>query len=374
MKRICAPFLSLAYCILAGQNMAQGRGHPFTAPELGLKPDFSVIPERNVIIGENLTFICQGPRGGLNFTLIKDGNVTQELHSSGKQAEFHILGVQEGAEGEYSCCYRLASNSSALSESSIILDVTVGEYYTPPSLVVRPQSMSLRGTDVVIVCRCQRQNMRFVLYKDSEISQEKDADGQEAKFYITGASAKDVGQYICCYRSRSDHPKAYSHLSDPVIINVTDLPKPWINWEHDPGTEGEYIILCKAPAKYGGSWFRLYNDAVLIREEKAEGHVTQVSFSVNHTSGVYRCLYRVPVSGDLANSPVSKSLAIGVDFSRGNNFRFVLAGLVLTLIVLIISEDWFSRKRERRQAQAGSPVSMLKDKDTQQTLSVQDSL
>lgn len=359
--------------------MASGRGHLLIMSELGLKPEFSVMPDRNAIMGENITFICQGPHGGLNFTLIKDGNVTQELRSSGKQAEFHIKGVQEGDEGEYSCCYRLPSNSSALSKSSNTLDVTVQERYTEPSIVVRPQCMIPRGTDVVIICSCQRQNMRFMLFKDSGILQEKDADGEEATFYITGARDKDVGQYICSYRSRLDRPEVYSHLSDPVIINVTDLPKPWINWEYDPAIEGQYIIFCTAPEKYEGSWFRLYNEADLISEEKAEGHMMQVPFSVHQTAGEYRCLYRVPVSGDLANSPFSKSVTIGageslIDFSRGNNIRFVLAGLVIALIVLVIAEDWYSRKKERCQSLTGSPVNMVKDKDTQQTLCVHESL
>ncbi|XP_069492740.1 immunoglobulin superfamily member 1-like isoform X2 [Ambystoma mexicanum] len=305
---------------------------------------------------------------------MKAGNLSQEKNASAEKTQFNIPGAEDRDEGEYTCQFKSQSTPLEWSEPSNTLDVTVREHYFEPSIRVLPNRVIKKGSKLAIHCSCRRPNMQFLLYKGNERLQQKDPEGQEATFDISGASEKDVGQYICYYCTRTDQPKVCSEISDPLIVNVTDLAKPTISWEIDADVEGGYAILCSAPEQHRGSWFSLYSEGHLIEEDKAGALAIQVRFPINQSTLEYQCMYRVEVSGALADSPLSNSVIVGNDFTLVSNIRFLLSGLVLILALLFIAEDCYSRKKEGQMASTGPAEDMTQCKDIPQTLVIHDSV
>uniref|UniRef100_A0A674IB96 Uncharacterized protein n=1 Tax=Terrapene triunguis TaxID=2587831 RepID=A0A674IB96_9SAUR len=97
-----------------------------------------------------------------------------------------------------------------------------------PSISVSPGGVIPVGGNVIIRCRHQRLDLRFLLYKDEDGNYltYTDPAGSEAEFPITSAIREQSGNYTCRYSNRTG-PAAYSEPSDPVqIIVAGEGPSP----------------------------------------------------------------------------------------------------------------------------------------------------
>uniref|UniRef100_A0A674IB94 Ig-like domain-containing protein n=1 Tax=Terrapene triunguis TaxID=2587831 RepID=A0A674IB94_9SAUR len=97
-----------------------------------------------------------------------------------------------------------------------------------PSISVSPGGVIPVGGNVIIRCRHQRLDLRFLLYKDEDENYltYTDPAGSEAEFRITSARWEQSGNYTCRYSNRTG-PAAYSEPSDPVqIIVAGEGPSP----------------------------------------------------------------------------------------------------------------------------------------------------
>ncbi|MGH0180493.1 UNVERIFIED_CONTAM: hypothetical protein FKN15_016896 [Acipenser sinensis] len=162
---------------------------------------------------------------------------------------------------------------------------------------------------------------KYLWYKDSEDTPVLQTAGRSItgdSYTITAATVSDQGQY-CCRRQREDQP-LYSHLSDKVILTVSDQ---WVILQTplQPVFEGDTLTL-RCRDRYNSHITKV----VFYKDNKELQSQAGTELSVDHVSksdeGSYKCtawrLYS-PYSGDSAEVWVTV---------RG---RFILTERVLTL-------------------------------------------
>uniref|UniRef100_A0A8C3FVV2 Ig-like domain-containing protein n=1 Tax=Chrysemys picta bellii TaxID=8478 RepID=A0A8C3FVV2_CHRPI len=100
--------------------------------------------------------------------------------------------------------------------------------YPKPSISLSPSGGVPLGGAVTVWCRGWGWNMRFLLYKDGNLTTLQDAEpaGDLAEFLIRNVSWRDAGSYSCYYHHYW-YSFIWSHPSDPVEL-VLSYPKPSI--------------------------------------------------------------------------------------------------------------------------------------------------
>ncbi|XP_039374121.1 platelet glycoprotein VI-like [Mauremys reevesii] len=205
--------------------------------------------------------------------LYKDGIEIWELDAAGN--EFTIPSARWEDAGAYSCQSHALWEPPNRSYVSDIVRIIVAEtYYPKPSISLRPSGGVTLGGAVTIRCRGRRQNMRFLLYKDGNLTVLQDVEpaGDVTQFPIHDVSRRDAGSYSCYYRSKSD-PPVWSYPSDPVELVVADLPAPGPSISVSPSgvitPGGAVTIRCQCWCKTRRLF--LYKDGIEIRELDATG-------------------------------------------------------------------------------------------------------
>uniref|UniRef100_A0A8C3FVU2 Ig-like domain-containing protein n=1 Tax=Chrysemys picta bellii TaxID=8478 RepID=A0A8C3FVU2_CHRPI len=103
--------------------------------------------------------------------------------------------------------------------------------YPKPSISLSPSGGVPLGGAVTVWCRGWGWNMRFLLYKDGNLTTLQDAEpaGDLAEFLIRNVSWRDAGSYSCYYHHYW-YSFIWSHPSDPVELVVAGegYPKPSI--------------------------------------------------------------------------------------------------------------------------------------------------
>ncbi|KAK6468690.1 Fc receptor-like protein 5, partial [Huso huso] len=136
---------------------------------------------------------------------------------------------------------------------------------------------------------------KYLWYKDSEDTPVLQTAGRSItgdSYTITAAAVSDQGQY-CCRGQRGDQP-LYSHLSDKVILTVSELPKAVLTSSPQWGElyTGETVTLsCGVEGRFTGwryLWYKSSQEGTVKIRDTTGASYTLSSVTQSH-SGQYLC-------------------------------------------------------------------------------------
>ncbi|XP_043848589.1 platelet glycoprotein VI-like [Dromiciops gliroides] len=163
----------------------------------------------------------------------------------------------------------------------------------------------------------------YALYKDgAEITQGQVQaldSGCQATYHISAVTSAHGGTYRC-YTFHSHSPQEWSAPSEPLVLRVTGTSK----GPHLPQKPGDPQALTSSPPTQAGP----------------RGGVTGIMESSNFTTGWSR-------AGTFSPSPEPgnrTSDAAPQDYTVGNLVRLSLAGLVLIILGVLLTEAWPSQR------------------------------
>ncbi|XP_078002394.1 leukocyte immunoglobulin-like receptor subfamily A member 2 [Phascolarctos cinereus] len=290
MTPILSALVSLGLCL--GQRM---KAEADTLPRPSLKAENGPL----VPLGTSVTLRCRGGWEGDEYRLEKQEEYgrkrTVDVKSNEMEGEFHIPSVTAKDAGTYYCLYK---HSSHWSDHSDPLQLVVTGPYEAPSLSALPSSTVASGHNVTFLCQSQRWYDRSALYKDGEQITQGRAQyhlrGSLANFSIPAVYSTHRGTYRC-YTFYSYLPYLWSVPSSPLVL-----------WVTVPGTSKD-AHLPKNPG----------NPQAL-------------------TSTPPRTFSPSPESGN------TQFNAAPLDYTTGNVVRLILAGLVLIILGVLMTEAWHS--------------------------------
>ncbi|XP_043390597.1 leukocyte immunoglobulin-like receptor subfamily B member 5 isoform X2 [Chelonia mydas] len=252
-----APIILYLCCWLARQSKVSGQ-----LPAPG--PSISVSPSGVIALGGAVTIRCQCRCEARRLFLYKGGLEIQELDADGDEGEFTIPSAKREDRGVYSCRSRSRTEPPNWSDPSNIVPIIVAELsYPKPSIFLSPNGGVTLGGAVTIQCWGQRQNVRFLLFKDGNPNTQQDTEpaGDLAEFSIRSVSRRDAGSYSCQYSTKWD-PPVWSEPSDPVELVVAEGTDPAGTQQPDPpmtepagegGTDPTQLGTAPAPTRPGSA-------------------------------------------------------------------------------------------------------------------------
>lgn len=258
-------------------------------------------PSALVPKGTPVTIWCQGTPDAEEFQVYFEG----ALFASGRpkltepkcKADILIPTMSSHSAGRYSCCYRSGEHWS---EPSDVLDLVVTGMYDTPTLQVHPGPEVTLGDSVTLSCRMETATNMFFLLKEGRPSHVQEGWGLvQAKFALGPVTAAHQGTYRC-FGSYNRH--AWSFPSEPVELLVTgDGNTSSSLWDPTSPTVLDAWEPCAVSTELG----------------------------------------------------VQKDPALW-DFTTQNVLRLGLALLVLVALVLLLVEDYKSRKQARTRARCAA--------------------
>ncbi|XP_043390596.1 leukocyte immunoglobulin-like receptor subfamily B member 5 isoform X1 [Chelonia mydas] len=312
-----APIILYLCCWLARQSKVSGQ-----LPAPG--PSISVSPSGVIALGGAVTIRCQCRCEARRLFLYKGGLEIQELDADGDEGEFTIPSAKREDRGVYSCRSRSRTEPPNWSDPSNIVPIIVAELsYPKPSIFLSPNGGVTLGGAVTIQCWGQRQNVRFLLFKDGNPNTQQDTEpaGDLAEFSIRSVSRRDAGSYSCQYSTKWD-PPVWSEPSDPVELVVAEpsYPKPNISLLPSEGVApgGAVTIRCECRCRGARVFLSKSGDPDARCATDSAGDL--VEFPIYNVSrrdaGRYSCQYStkwgLPVWSE-PSDPVELVVAEGTD-------------------------------------------------------------
>ncbi|XP_075459319.1 immunoglobulin superfamily member 1-like [Ascaphus truei] len=301
-----------------------------------------------IMIGDTILVSCnlKDGSGAHNFSL---SNTNTDTVRTEKKAEFTFTNIMESESGLYTCSYCVQSGCS---DPSNHVEIYVRDTFQQPTITVIPRKIVQPGASITIKCEARYANMAFTLYKDRAIVKQETTDGKVFTYHIKNAAESDRGQYMCMYQTKPDNNRRQikSELTNPMMIDIKDLPKPSITKEDDNVT---IWIHCTAPAKYSEIWFQLLGDQDTLNFDIREEQNNKVTFNITERSKkTYYCLYRIRVVDDFADSIHSDQLYIGEEgvaaYTISNIVRLLIAAVLLIAAGCFCFKHYFPLKTEER--------------------------
>ncbi|XP_066461882.1 leukocyte immunoglobulin-like receptor subfamily A member 5 isoform X2 [Eleutherodactylus coqui] len=220
-----------------------------------------------------------------------------------------------------------------------------------------PSKVVKKGDDVTIRCSGPYNQGAFRLQRtNTDYSDSKDKDGKEYNFTVTDVQ-EDNSAYRCAQYSGS----WWSERSDPLTLQVIDPQKPNISCVQDNSDDTKLRITCSAPDPPEGcrvKRFHLYSGRERIKDLNVKESFPQVIFGVSNPSEKYRCYYVVEVKEEpnqLIEAPFSDEVTATEckgaaeekqrDYTRGNTIRISVAGALLVMIIVVVSEYCYREKK-----------------------------
>ncbi|XP_058874291.1 Fc receptor-like protein 3 [Acipenser ruthenus] len=285
----------------AGTGLKKRSGSvSLTVRELFRKPILTFTPVSPVWEGEAVTLQCgvQIDKWGtrLQYRYIKDNG---DLRGAGSQDQHSIPAAELRDTGSYQCEVEAAGTGLKKRSDSVRLSL---KELPQTTLTLEPPFPEIcTGETVTLRCGVEggSAGWKYLWYKDSEDTPVLQTAGCSItcdSYTITAAAVSDQGQY-CCRGQRGDQP-LYSHLSEKVILTVSDVhPKAVLTLQPAWAQifTGETVTLrCEVEGCSAGWRFKQYRDG----REKAgcskqysrrDGHSCTISNAQNSHSGVYWC-------------------------------------------------------------------------------------
>ncbi|XP_058874334.1 high affinity immunoglobulin gamma Fc receptor I-like [Acipenser ruthenus] len=237
-------------------------------------------PPQPVIEGDSLTLRCR-VRTGYTTTRVTFYKDNKELQSQAG-TELSVNRVSKSDEGSYKC-------RAWSSDYSAEVRVSVRELPQTTLTLEPPFPDIFTGETVTLRCGVEggSAGWKYLWYKDSEDTPVPQTAGRSItgdSYTVTAAAVSDQGQY-CCRGQRGDQP-LYSHLSDKVILTVSD-GQVILQTPSQPVFEGDSLTLRCRFRSYTATTVAFYKDNKELQfQAGTELSVNRVSKS---DEGSYKC-------------------------------------------------------------------------------------
>ncbi|XP_065427617.1 osteoclast-associated immunoglobulin-like receptor [Chrysemys picta bellii] len=251
--------------------------------------------------------------------------------------------------------------------------------YPKPSISLSPSGGVPLGGAVTVWCRGWGWNMRFLLYKEGNLTTLQDAEpaGDLAEFLIRNVSRRDAGNYSCYYHHYW-FSFIWSHPSDPVELVVAELsyPKPSILLSPSGVVPlgGAVTVQC-----WGWHWhwhwyqnmrFLLYKDGNPNMLQDVEPRWDLADFLIRNVSwrdaGSYGCYYYShwnPLIWSHPSDPVELVVAGGSEPSAAPDLTHnIIAGVsaaAVGLLLLLLAFVCYRRTRGNASIDEGKELQTL---------------
>uniref|UniRef100_A0A803JWY1 Ig-like receptor 1 n=1 Tax=Xenopus tropicalis TaxID=8364 RepID=A0A803JWY1_XENTR len=310
-------------------------------------PRISVIPSLYIDIGSNVTIQCQGTKQEDKFILYKNGAPLIEGPLVGQTANFYLQDARKTDAGNYFCMRK--SDARITNHKTITVkgaDDTVQIWALPST------NISVGG-NLTILCQRAEQGDTFVLYKDEDIVSEQEPAGGIAQFHLYHVQAKNAGIYYCLRKSSQSKVK-FSNQIHVTIEGADDTVQIWALPSTNISVGGNLTILCQRAEQ--GDTFVLYKDEDIVSEQEPAGAIAQ--FHIYHVqpkdTGPYYCLRKssqsdfelsdqIDIIIEGTGNEVSRQ---NTDYTISNTVRLALAGLLLTVTILLATENCHTKKSQ----------------------------
>nr|XP_010299972.1 PREDICTED: immunoglobulin superfamily member 1-like [Balearica regulorum gibbericeps] len=223
------------------------------------------------------------------------------------------------------------------------------------SIFLKPPGVIPPGGSTTICCSYQRDNGKFVLYKNGHQLRTLELRGSRAEFSISNATSEDRGAYNCHYLV-GDTVLARSETLD-VQVEEFRLPKPVLSVlpGHEVAAGTSVIFRCTIAHSRAGCFLYLEGQLKVLDLLSKEQNYFNLSRVHKGNGGRYSCQC-FSKSASLEWSAVSKTLDLVVrDYTWSNVVRLALGAVVLVLLGLIVAEAMCSHRRR-----PGSPLPEVK--------------
>ncbi|XP_053307485.1 immunoglobulin superfamily member 1-like [Spea bombifrons] len=303
-------------------------------------------PEDVIMAEDNISFVCKTDVKAERFNLYNNSSLILQQ----TEPTFNLSKVMSKQTGVYKCDYCYQSTCSETSDPEYIY---VKETFPEPEITAKPRKIVHSGDNITITCRAPYPNLHFFLYKGEQEVMNDIAVGNEVSYTIESASNKDIGQYVCIYKTKKDSTyQMESARSNPIMIRVKDLQRPSITIGVDPRDSENVIIDCKSPTIQNWKWFQLLNDSKDV-ENEIQSDKNTVQFTVNRTEYSkkrFYCIYRIRIGDDFADSKLSYSIIVDqvIDYTTNNIIRLLLSAVILLVLGVIVWKH-FRFLQERTQ-------------------------
>ncbi|KAM6154482.1 natural cytotoxicity triggering receptor 1-like [Erethizon dorsatum] len=266
------------------------------------KPIIWAEPSAMVPKGTPVTIWCQGTPDAEEFQLHFEGGLfaSERPKPPGLRCKVDLLipAMSSHTAGRYSCSYQ---SGGRWSEPSDALDLVVTGLYDTPTLWVHPGPEVTLGESVTLYCRLETATSMFFLLKEGRSTHIWHGRGpDQAEFTLGPVTAAHQGTYRC-FGSYNSH--VWSFPSEPAELLVT-----------------------------------------------GDGNTSFAPTDPTSSAAAVGAWEPCPVT---AESGVQKDPVLW-DLTAQNLLRLGLALLVLLALVLILAEDWLSRKRARESPRSRS--------------------
>ncbi|XP_053547022.1 immunoglobulin superfamily member 1 [Bombina bombina] len=305
-------------------------------------------PYDEIVIGDTIKLHClTNSTEAKELRLVLNGtNVNMTLKQT--MSKFELTNAKENHTGLYTCQY---CSQSACSRPSEELNIYVKDTLKEPNIIVEPHMIVQPGQVVTITCSTLYSDVMFSFYKNNVLLMEDTKGGNYSSYQIKNAREKDMGQYSCCYRKKIDNKIIHSESSNPLLIQIKEIPKPSIAWEADPNGNGTVRIFCRTPSKYNKIWFQL-----LMDEENLVDEVTVVNkdygmFVINDPAQIkqnFYCTYKIMIDYNYAYSKLSYPLSIvegDDDYTTHNSIRLLLSTAIFIFMGIILYKHFHTLQR-----------------------------
>ncbi|NP_001187229.1 leukocyte immune-type receptor 2 precursor [Ictalurus punctatus] len=181
-------------------------------------------PDGQIFSGQEVTFTCE-IRGHADtewmYNWYEDG-VKISVYTKSRQYSFTPV---ESLSTKYTCSGQRRSDSQT-SETSNTVTLTVSEK-PKPELTSSREGAVLKGTSVTLSCTLKPQSAGWKFYWIKPTQSTETETEAETDYYTktySSVSVSDEGQYRC--RAGRGNPVYYTHYSDALWVNVTDVKAP----------------------------------------------------------------------------------------------------------------------------------------------------
>ncbi|XP_063293234.1 immunoglobulin superfamily member 1-like [Pelobates fuscus] len=331
MNLILLSTYTIICCILSMNHLACFETLPKPTLQLYTNDTDDVI-----VVGDSICFVCNTTfLNSDRFILYKNRQVIAQQ----SEPKFDLFDLMINGSGGYTCeyCYQLTCSQSSEPEFIFVRDT-----FPAPEIIVKPKLIVLPGYRLTVTCMAPRTSIVFLIYHNQMLVKEDATDGNESMYVIDSASEKDMGIYICFYKTKPDHKyEIQSSRSNPMQILVKDLPRPSISFDFVQNESEKVNIYCESPYQHKGKmWFQLLNSSkdIVYETEKEKNYAEFTIYRPEHFQMKYYCVYRIRIRQDFADSVISDPLIISdlMNFTTANMIRLLLSVVILILIGIII--------------------------------------
>ncbi|XP_069038969.1 Fc receptor-like protein 5 [Lepisosteus oculatus] len=254
--------------------------------------------------GEKVSLSCEvdGEATGWKYLWYKDNPHTAVSQTAGRRVTGHTLTITAAAEsdrGQYWCRGQREERGlqSQLSDS---VSLTVSEPPTPVLSLEPPWTQVFLLETISLSCEIDGETTgwKYLWYKDTTDTAVSQTAGHRVTGHtltITAAAESDRGQYWC--RGQREERGLQSQLSEPVILNITALPK--VTLTVSPSSTqhftGQTVTLgCEVQGGSAGWTVKYWTGRGQVsgcpsRGNRTAGVICSTSSTSESDSGVYWC-------------------------------------------------------------------------------------